>query len=457
MPRGARGKDNIQANSFINLLRKKLKRRSYGVVKRSDIIKETGPIFFGEGFTGKTTVNEEILESFKRYRQFINVPVNELNKLINKIMSLAPEEITAGLIAQTLFKLGEIYEESKLKAEKAKVEGQMIKLTADETTGAIGILSDQLIIGYINDYNATQRQNLVKTPTEAMNLMKNPTALGQLSLYGTAFLSWFLYRAGFSTSFPVVLGPVALKHCDEIEVARSGKVLKFRATGSVFLAGQKSGGKDSVVIRGNLLKWEIIEILMLWGLFAYGQGKQQSFDSQMLFGKLPTSKLRASNVDFSQIRKLTDVRVLNENLQEMSYEFHATFPVVTRHFIIPNCYIETFSFEEKLPLKDTLQYSILLRTYEHHDSYDLYQKTTNKGKVVGPAYIGTSPGKTTAQRLSEFAINIAWRWLGAKGIWVEGHEWKLGDAKKAGELDTYYNVGFESIASAMFLGLAGKL
>jgi len=95
----------------------------------------------------------------------------------------------------------------------------------------------------------------------------------------------------------------------------------------------------------------------LWFLFLYGQSKFREIDSLSLI------EFETGTNILSEIRKMNDLLMTDSSLQKPSYEFHQTFPFVNRHFIIPNCYIETISIENKLPVKDVLYYSILLRTY----------------------------------------------------------------------------------------------
>ena len=239
---------------------------------------------------------------------------------------------------------------------------------------------------------------------------------------------------------PILLGPVPLKHVNYVEIARSGKVLKFRATGSVFLAKQE-GGLDAIKIEGIMYKAEFLLMFLLWGLFIYGQSKFKEMED------LP-NLIEAQNI--FQIRKLNDLIMTDSTLERPSYEFHQTFPFVSRHFIIPNCYIETISIEDKLPLKDVLKYSILLRTYDKPKQVDWVQGKENK-RLYG------IPSKTLSAKVCEASLNAGWRMLNATGWLIDETDWKIGSATKEGVLDTYYDVDWSTYATIGYLTLMGAV
>lgn len=455
MARGRKSKDTIQANSFKTWFRKNFENRYFKTRTWEEAEEGLKESFYGKAYSKKGGVLKARQQIFKKFREAVNpLKREDKKKILDTVESICNKEgnVTALRFANVLIDISVWYTEQQRAEAQEKVDEHSVPLTE----GALEEDGSTFVNKLHNLYNTIRaKAKKALSPQDIVqNLQRNPIALGTGLGYGIGVASWFLYRAGFGTTFPVVLGPVPLKHVDEIEVARSGKILKFRATGSVFLAGQP-GAKDSIIIRGILSKWEIYELLWLWTLFVFGQSKVQAFNANMFGGFKTSSLVNMGDIDFSKIRKLTDVSKIEEDLSDKTYEYHATFPIVTRHFIIPNCYIETFSFEEKLPLKDTLQYTILLRTYEHHDTFALYQNMDENNKLTGTGYIGLNPNKTSMQGTIEFATNILWRTLGASGIWVENNEWKLGDARSPGELDTYYNVGYESIASALLMGVSG--
>ena len=238
---------------------------------------------------------------------------------------------------------------------------------------------------------------------------------------------------------PILLGPVPLKHVDYVEIARSGKILKFRATGTVFLARQE-GGADAIKIEGIMYKAEFTTMFLLWGLFIYGQSKFRDMEGIPGIEKLDIGKI-------GEVRKLNDLLMMNTSKEKPSYEFHQTFPFVNRHFIIPNCYIETISIEDKLPLKDVLQYSILLRTYDK-------PKEVNWVEKKGSALFGIK-NKSGWAKIAEYSLNASWRYFNASGWLLDEQEWKIGSATKHGVLDTYYDIDWSALATVTYLNLMG--
>lgn len=457
MARGAKRKDTIQANSFQTFFNKAFKNRWFTSLTKKEALQGLNENFYGKTFKKDSNVLKVKQEIFKKFRESIT-DLKEAEKAIiiarvdAYLKSDKNEDLTPHYFANVLINITEIYTAQQRAAAQKEVDDNAIPLSPTLPDVDSSTFVSRLHNTFKSIYSRVEKSI---SPTELLQKLQSPTTLGLSLSYAVGISSWFIWRGLAKTTFPVIMGPAALKHVDEIEVARSGQILKFRATGSIFLAKQR-GGKDSIIVRGVLSKWEILELLTLWSIFEFGKSRVQEFKNEM-FGGFNTASLNPmGDLDFTKIRKLTDITKIEEDLSNKTYMYHNVFPIVTRHFIIPNCYIETFSFEHKLPLRDTLQYSILLRTYEHHDSFSLYQNMED-GKLAGTAYLGLEPNKTSMRGTLEFMTNIIWRFLGASGWWVGDQEWKLGDAKKSGELDTYYNVGFESIASAMIMSISGRL
>jgi len=281
----------------------------------------------------------------------------------------------------------------------------------------------------------------IKDFTEKIQTSVGAGSLAQMVGFGAAF---HVARAKWG-KIPILLGPVPVRNANYVEVARSGKILKFRATGSVFLARQEGGDQsDAIKIEGILYKVEFGIMFLLWGLFLYGQSKFKDLES--IVG--PQGTITST----TQMRKMNDILVSDTSLQRPSYEYHRTFPFVSKHFIIPNCYIETISIEDKLPLKDTLKYTILLRTYKKPIGVIRYVKPSDEN-------ISTFgfPKKTIASEVCQYSLTTAWRLFNAYGWIADEMEWRIGSAKKSGVLDTYYDIDPTSIATVAYLSLMGAI
>ena len=306
--------------------------------------------------------------------------------------------------------------------------------TFEKPDGVKSIIA--VIKNFVHSVNKAKIKGTWKTVTEVNDKLQERV--------GSSFsiLMWGgLYRAGSEMfgPLPCLLGPTPLKHANYIEIARSGKILKFRATGSVFLAAQE-GGADAIKIEGTLYKAEYAVMFLLWALFLYGQSKFRDMESIPGFSD-------GGITDASQIRKLNSLITTNTDLERPTYEFHQTFPFVSKHFIIPNCYIETISIEDKLPLKDTLKYSILLRTYEKPTEVTWMDDRATR--------ISGFKNKTMSAKICEYSLNAGWRFLNYMGWMIDDQEWKIGSAMEEGALDTYYDVDWTSLSSMVYLNLMG--
>ena len=284
----------------------------------------------------------------------------------------------------------------------------------------------------VNAKNTKGYKNIVEIKTEIDKRIGSSFSI----------IAWAGVFSGVRKMFgkiPILLGPVPLKHVDYVEIARSGKILKFRSTGSIFLANQE-GGTDAIKIEGTMYKLEFALMFLLWGLFIYGQSKFKELKD------IP-NLLEAQSV--FKVRKMNDLIMTDATLERPSYEYHRTFPFVSRHFIIPHCYVETILIEDKLPLKDVLKYSILLRTYDKPKEVN-YVKG-DKGKLYGIA------GKSSSAKICEASLNAGWRMLNATGWLIDESDWKIGSATEEGVLDTYYDVDWSTIASVAYLSLMGAV
>lgn len=299
----------------------------------------------------------------------------------------------------------------------------------------------------LNEIHQKQKDGLFKTINDYTNTIQKMVGAGTL-------VQMFAFAATYKTvkdrfgKIPALLGPVPLKHVNYIEIARSGKILKFRATGSVYLAGQHGGDQmDAIKIEGILYKAEFGFMFLLWALFLYGQSKFKDLE------KLVKGEAKIGTIaELTKLRKMNDLITTDTSLQRPSYEFHRTFPFVNRHFIIPNCYIETILLEDKLPFKDTIRYSILLRTYEKPIEAIRFVKSKDKNISM----FGFTK-KSFLADVCQYSLSAAWRLFNAYGWMADELEWKIGSASKPGVLDTYYDIDPSAICTVAYLSLMGAV
>jgi len=193
----------------------------------------------------------------------------------------------------------------------------------------------------------------------------------------------------------IFMGPMPLTHIKSIEIGHSGKVLKWRAIGSVFLAQQK-GGRDTVKIRGVIHGFEKVFVFyILWGLFIYGKAFHKMMPKFVPYGPNALGMIKSTVGDMST--------VYNKKLESPTHKAHLIFPIVTQHEIVPNCYIETFSFEETVEGgKETIHYDLLCRTYERPKGFERF-------KVSNDNYQIKMKRTTRLHTVMNYAINKIWR------------------------------------------------
>jgi len=276
------------------------------------------------------------------------------------------------------------------------------------------------------------------------SLSPNQMFVGIFNLLTTITLAGFQY----ATDNACTIGPVPLggygvdspTSIHNIEVAHSNKEVKFRAVGSIFLAHQH-GGQDSVKISGKLQgTWRHVFLTVLWIMSLLSQRYLQAFDwSSDLVTNLGSS---TSNIElFRQTAgPITRMKSINDVVvQGPSFEKHIVFPVVTEHEIIPNCYIETFSFEELVSGgKDIINYDMLLRTYSEPTEFLADSERTIYG-------LKTS---TKSQQVLEYGLNAFWRgikWV-KETVNLDTEGWKVKD---------YFDVDYVDCASTFLMGLGG--
>ena len=227
-----------------------------------------------------------------------------------------------------------------------------------------------------------------------------------------------------------------------IEVAHSNKIVKFRAVGSIFLAHQL-GGRDSIQVKGKLTgELRTFFLGFLWLLTLASAGYVKDFDlsdnpavTQLNLASDPEG-FRNNKIPPTSLAQIDGITV-----EKPSYIKHITFPVVTSHEIVTNCYIETLSFEEKIDSgRDVITYDLLMRTYEEPEEF--------MADLAKGLYKANS--RTKSEHVIRFFINAVWRLAkyAKESFNLETNHWKY---------DNYYNVDAADMGTAFAMALAGAV
>lgn len=241
-----------------------------------------------------------------------------------------------------------------------------------------------------------------------------------------------------------LLGLLPIYHAQQIEVAHSGRVLKFRATGSVFLA-QQEGGKDAIRIDGILLPDELPLLVLMWLTYLYTSGDVEELDNTV-------------EGDYSTVwglnelrKKLSTAKAYRSDIQKASHVEYKTVPFISKNVIIPNVYIETVSFEDRIvDGRNILKYSILCRTYEKPQQIQIFEHSRGNSDLRFIAQKDT--WKSKFNMITVYTMNLIRRTVQSLGLFINEREWK---GRMYQDESTYYDVDAADMAITTTLGAAG--
>lgn len=165
----------------------------------------------------------------------------------------------------------------------------------------------------------------------------------------------------------VLLSGIPLGTITEESYAMSNRILKFRATGGIFLAHQDDASEQSLRLVGKAWGYNrYLLLIVLDSLFKYGNTLVvDNFFRPMqehLLGNAMVEEVLTNTGEYTT--KDPWARVNFNNLDEGREEYHLTFPVITRNRIYNNMYIETYDVVESVEIGlNVLDFSIFLRKF----------------------------------------------------------------------------------------------
>jgi len=282
---------------------------------------------------------------------------------------------------------------------------------------------------------------------EKISLSDLRAKLLQVSTIYKILYSFISIIGSFVSDIEIVAGGIPLggmginspTSVQEIEVAHSNKIVKIRAVGSIFLAHQH-GGKDSIIIRGKLTgDLRMYWLAALWILTLMSHGKIQAISEGQVINN-EDYLMRSGVGSLIRLNRLPLSKTESIVTQKPTYEKHMTFPVITNHEIITNCYLEVFSFEEKLETdRDVITYDLVFRTYDEPEEFiaDLQHSIYRQAK-----------GLTKTQEILRYSLNFTYRMMkwAKEYYYLETNKWKT---------DNYYDVDAIDMATAFGISLAG--
>ena len=155
-----------------------------------------------------------------------------------------------------------------------------------------------------------------------------------------------------------VVGGIPVGTVEELSHALSDRVVKYRATGGVFLAHQDGGNQSlRIVLKAwGPNRYQFLNMLDM--IFLYGQGKIiDLFETEEHFSKI--------ELDTNTFKKVDPWHDFNKyNIDEGREEFHLTIPIITRNRVYTSMYLETYDTVETIEKgRSSLTISLFLRKY----------------------------------------------------------------------------------------------
>lgn len=176
-----------------------------------------------------------------------------------------------------------------------------------------------------------------------------------------------LMRYYFLNYMPIqpsaLLAGIPMPSVQEISHAMSDRILKYRATGGIFLAHQE-GGEQTLRITGKAFgRNRFLFLSMLDFLFLYGSAKVVDLFVDFI-GFKQWSPVLPTEIPEEVKRADPWIAINSIGSDEGREEQHLTFPVITKAKIYTNMYIETYEFTESVENgMNCITYSIFLRKY----------------------------------------------------------------------------------------------
>lgn len=263
----------------------------------------------------------------------------------------------------------------------------IFKNSGEDTKGQQGVLIG--LISVLSGINiglamVNRKKQLDKTlsVSDKLNKIRLTNMVTNLSL-----ISYMLGRYYFGNSKRIkpaaVLAGIPLGTVEELSHALSDRIVKYRATGGVFLAHQDGGNESLRIICKAWGKDRYYFLILLDFLFRYGRGKILD-----LFKGLTKNPLGGiynwEKKDLSELAQIANPwkEFDAQNADEGREEYHLTFPIVTKNRIFSSMYLETYDIVESVNAgMNVLTMTLFLRKYRSTYPLEIIRiKEKKKGK-----------------------------------------------------------------------------
>ncbi|KKM93240.1 hypothetical protein LCGC14_1210370 [marine sediment metagenome] len=243
------------------------------------------------------------------------------------------------------------------------------------TTISIGIITG--LMSTLMGYNAyfwrrkkTESDTGKLSITQKLQQIRTTSVISNIILIVTTLSSYYLLNDKRIKPAAVLAG-IPLGTVEELSMALSDRILKYRSTGGIFLAHQ-SGGNESLRIIckawGGNKYWFLILIDFI---FLYGQSK--ILDMFALTKENVFTVGRDKSILSKTAKVVNPWREFKEdNVDEGREEYHMTFPIVTKNRIYSSMFLETYDIVESVNNgMNMLTITLFLRKYRVPYPYEL--------------------------------------------------------------------------------------
>ena len=203
------------------------------------------------------------------------------------------------------------------------------------------------LMGYNADLWTTNLKKKLEgklTVTEKLQQIRTTSMVSNITLIATTLSRYYLLNQKRIKPAAVLAG-IPLGTVQELSMALSDRILKYRSTGGVFLAHQDGGNESLRIICKAWGKDRYWFLILLDFIFLYGQSKILDMFSNLEANPFhPEGKKILSKKDLKETAKIRNPwkEFRRKNIGEGREEYHMTFPVVTKNRIYSSMYLETY-------------------------------------------------------------------------------------------------------------------
>lgn len=244
---------------------------------------------------------------------------------------------------------------------------QVDGLSAEDSEAVLVSLMSALSLYNIWLFGTNLKKKLAGelSPTDKLKQIRTTGIASNISIIATTLSRYYLLNKKRIKPAAVLAG-IPLGTVEELSMALSDRVLKYRATGGIFLAHQDGGNESLRII---CKAWGIDKywfLTLLDFIFLYGQSKSLDMFAKLKENPFPKDEKILTKQDLKETAQVVNpwTAFREENTDEGREEYHMTFPIVTKNRIFSSMYLETYDIVESVNKgMNILTITLFLRKY----------------------------------------------------------------------------------------------